>query len=247
DRGGSRRRQGGRDDAGRRRRARAGGQLHGVRSAAHLRSRPDRRGGQPRGLDPGSSITQGSSPWPDLQFGVPASNTTPFAASLSAAADCGVNLDFALRLHSDQGDAVVPFTVPTGRAGPARPFDSADVPKPINDNASVTSSFDVPTPGRVKGLRVRIPRINHTYVGDLRIELIGPDDTKVRLFDQRGESGDNLVDTVFDSSAPTPISAGSAPFTGTFRPEESLHLFDGREQQGTWTLKVTDLRAPDTG
>src|SRR4051794_37497 len=66
---------------------------------------------------PGVGIAQGSSPWPDLQFGIPASNTTPFQGSVSSSADCGLNLDFDVRLHTDQGDAVVPFSVPTGRAG----------------------------------------------------------------------------------------------------------------------------------
>jgi subtilisin-like proprotein convertase family protein len=197
---------------------------------------------------PGLSITQGSSSWPDLAFGMPTANATPFTGSLSSAATCGVNLDFAVHLHSDQGDAVVPFTVPTGVPGPLQPFTSVDVPKPINDNSSVSSSFTVPTAGRVKDLRVRIGRITHSYVGDLRIELIAPDNTKVTLLSPNStDSGDNLVNTVFDSSAATSITASSPPFTGSFRPEESLHKLDGHQQQGTWTLKVTDTNAPDTG
>src|SRR4051794_10050362 len=196
---------------------------------------------------PGLSVTQDASPWPDLSFGVPTANTTPFAASLAPTAPCGINLDFAVHLHTDGGDATIPFTVPTGSPGPLSPHASVDVPKPIGDNASVTSTFAVTAPGRVKGLRVRIGRIAHTYVGDLRIELVAPDGAKVKLFDQRGESGDNLVNTVFDSAAATPIAAGSAPFTGTFRPEESLHALDGHAQEGIWTLRVSDLRASDTG
>src|SRR4051794_22251041 len=123
---------------------------------------------------PGLSIGQGSSAWPDLLFGVPTSNATPFQGSVSAAAGCGGNLDFAVHLHTDQGDAVVPFTVPSGTPGPFRPFNSVDVPKPINDNSTATSTFNVSTPGRVKGLRVRIGHLTHSYVGDLRIQVIAP-------------------------------------------------------------------------
>jgi subtilisin-like proprotein convertase family protein len=197
---------------------------------------------------PGVQVTQGASRWPNLAFGTPAANAPAFGGSLAASADCGVSMNFSVHLHADQGDADVPFTVPTGFAGPFRPFTSVDVPKLINDNASVTSSFGIASPGRVKGVRVRIDRINHTYVGDLLIELIAPDGTAVKLFDGAPDNaGRNFVNTVFDSSAPTSISAASAPYTGTFAPAESLRKLNGTQQQGTWKLKVTDRRSPDTG
>ena len=121
------------------------------------------------------------------------------------------------------------------------------MPKAINDNSSVTSTFVVGTPGRVKDVRVRIGQIRHSYVGDLRLELIAPDGTSVVLADRRGGSGDDMQNTTFAAAASSPIADASAPFTGTFRPEGDLHALDGRSQQGTWTLKVSDTRAPDTG
>jgi subtilisin-like proprotein convertase family protein len=52
---------------------------------------------------------------------------------------------------------------------------------------------------------------------------------------------------VFDDEAVTPISAGAAPFTGSFRPYEPLSAFDGEHLSGTRTLKIVDNAGADTG
>src|SRR5262249_46607253 len=48
-------------------------------------------------------------------------------------------------------------------------------------------------------------------------------------------------------SAATPISAGTAPFTGAFRPESPLSVLNGTVPNGTWQLQVTDTATFDTG
>ena len=58
------------------------------------------------------------------------------------------------------------------------------------------------------------------------------------------------MDTVFDDEAATTIGSGSsaAPYTGSFRPQgDQLSRFDGKEQQGTWKLRVSDRYENDTG
>ena len=52
--------------------------------------------------------------------------------------------------------------------------------------------------------------------------------------------GANYTNTMFDDAAATSITAGVAPFTGTFRPEENLAQLNGLPVAGTWTLRVTD-------
>ncbi|HMP17842.1 MAG TPA: proprotein convertase P-domain-containing protein, partial [Gemmatales bacterium] len=47
--------------------------------------------------------------------------------------------------------------------------------------------------------------------------------------------------------AANPISAGTAPFTGSFRPEQPLSAFHGISGNGTWTLRVRDVVSSDTG
>ena len=60
-----------------------------------------------------------------------------------------------------------------------------------------------------------------------------------------GASGLDFVNTVFDDSAPTSITAGTAPFTGTFVPEYSassttLTDLQGLIADGTWQLEITN-------
>ena len=100
---------------------------------------------------------------------------------------------------------------------------------------------------------MRIGNLTHTWVGDLKLELTSPTGTIVVLADRPGgtaNSGHNFTGTVFDDEASVAIGAAStaAPYTGSFRPQaDQLSRFDGESQQGTWTLKVSDLAGVDTG
>ena len=67
------------------------------------------------------------------------------------------------------------------------------------------STLFVPVSGRIKDLDVRINSIDHSFVGDLKVELTSPDNaTTVRLIEHVGgpnNGGDDLVDTLFDDEA----------------------------------------------
>ncbi len=89
--------------------------------------------------------------------------------------------------------------------------------------------------------------LTHTWVGDIDIKLVGPDNSEVVLFDRHGGSGDNLTNTVFDDDASTDIASGAAPFTGTFSPDGSLADFNGLNSAGDWTLVITDNAGGDGG
>jgi hypothetical protein len=68
------------------------------------------------------------------------------------------------------------------------------------------------------------------------------------LANRRGSSGDNYTNTVFDSTATKAISAGTAPFAGTYRPETSLAAaYNGYDAAGTWQLIVQDRARLDSG
>ena len=62
-----------------------------------------------------------------------------------------------------------------------------------------------------------------------------------------GGSGDNYFNTTFDDEASIPITSGSPPFTGSYRPEQPLSTFDYLPLNGSWILKVNDNAAGDTG
>jgi subtilisin-like proprotein convertase family protein len=117
----------------------------------------------------------------------------------------------------------------------------------IFDQATVASFLSVSgVSGNVNDVNVTLD-ITHTWTSDLDIYLIGPDGARVELTTDNGGSGDNYTNTTFDDEAATPITAGSAPFTGSFRPEGSLAIFDGINPNGLWFLEVTDDAGSDTG
>ena len=88
--------------------------------------------------------------------------------------------------------------------------------------------------------------VNHTFVEDIVVTLSSRGE-KVLLTSRNGFSGDNYASTRFDDGASTKISDGSPPFTGSFRPEQSLNAFDDLALSGLWTLTVTDAALNDTG
>jgi subtilisin-like proprotein convertase family protein len=130
---------------------------------------------------------------------------------------------------------------------------------PDDSGAGVTSTVFVSSRGRIKDINVRLPGtvaspgIEHNFVGDLVIDLIGPDGTTVRLAEHPGgpdNAGNDLVGTVFDDEASQTIGATgtAAPYTGQFKPQrDQLSRFDGKDRRGTWTLRVRDLFESDTG
>ena len=188
-----------------------------------------------------AAITQAGSLWPDIASGATATNTTRFTGTLASDAPCGADVAASLSLTTPAGAQTVPLTLPTGGVGAPITSTRTHAPAvaiPDNDPAGIASTIDVPTAGRIKDLNVRIAELRHTAVGDLKIEIVAPDGTVVTLADRPGgpdNKGDDIVATVFDDEGPV-------------RPQnDQLARFDGKEQQGTWTLRVRDLAAGDTG
>jgi subtilisin-like proprotein convertase family protein len=189
-----------------------------------------------------ATVTGADAPYPDIPFGLPTGNATPFAVSLSSAMECGVAVPFTLSLHTSAGDVDAPFSLPTGAPGAFAAHESSDVPRAIPDNDTMASTLTIGgSGGRAKGVRVRIGRISHSYDGDLTLTLVSPDGREVKLVGGKGGNGQNFVDTVFDDSATGAIRATTpAPFTGTFRPAQALSAMDGAPLAGDWQLKVSD-------
>lgn len=94
--------------------------------------------------------------------------------------------------------------------------------------------------------------INDSIVDvDVKINISNRDDQDVDLFllkgsfqseltTDNGGSGDSYVNTIFDDEAATPITSGTVPFTGRFRPETPLTAFDAKTPNGMWILRYTD-------
>jgi subtilisin-like proprotein convertase family protein len=202
------------------------------------------------------NISQGASPYPDITADTEQQNSTGFEGNLTTAHSCGLDATGMLDVTSTEGGTQpVPVTIPTGRPGPPTTQTKTETLAIPDDNAGgAVSNLFIPVSGRIKDLDVRIDSIDHSFVGDLKVELTSPDNsTTVRLIEHVGgpnNGGDDIVDTVFDDEAPTVIGSGAsaAPYTGSFRPQgDQLSRLDGKQQQGTWKLRVSDRYENDTG
>lgn len=126
-------------------------------------------------------------------------------------------------------------------------FPSTDIPVNIIDLETVTSDLVITDSGEINDLDVQV-NITHSWDNDLDVFLIGPDGTRVELFTDVGDAAaENFNDTILDDEAETAITAGSAPFAGSYRPEGDLSVFDGMDINGTWTLEIFDDFDADPG
>jgi subtilisin-like proprotein convertase family protein len=127
-------------------------------------------------------------------------------------------------------------------------YPSASPPVPIPDNNATGASMSLSVPGQQDGARRQREGEHHPHLRRrLHHPAHSPVGAPIMLSNRRGGSGDNYTNTVFDDEATTPVSAGTAPFTGSFRPESPLSVLDGMNAAGTWTLKVVDQANVDVG
>lgn len=207
--------------------------------------------------NPGVTITQPFSTYPNLPANGTRTNNTPFQISTSPALVCGTNIDLVLTVTTaTNGSFSVPITVFTGTAGSALRI-SRTGDQAIPDLGTLDSTITVggiTTP--IHHVTVSL-HLSHTVDQDLDISLIGPDGTAVGLssdnggtLDDYGTSCNDVDRTTFSDAATTAITAGVAPFRGTFRPEGSLSVFRGKfggNVNGTWHLQVADDTAGGLG
>ena len=119
----------------------------------------------------------------------------------------------------------------------------------IPDLTTITNSLTVAgvvTTATITAITVKV-NLTHTWDSDLIISLIDPDTSSVVLFNRRGGSGDNLTNTVFSDAAALTLSAGSAPFSNTFKPEAALATIYAGLINGTWKLQISDVAGLDFG
>jgi len=161
---------------------------------------------------------------------------------------CTITLSSAGRIYfrvSTSAAGGAGFTITD--APPKTTWTSTDVPKSIPSTGTIYSNLAVSGgPASLSKVTVKLS-LTHTFDADLSIYLIAPDATQIALSTNNGGSYDNYTNTVFDDAAATSITAASAPFTGTFRPEGLLSALNGRNANGTWQLRVTDGASLDSG
>ncbi len=193
---------------------------------------------------------------------IPPDNTTvvnrPFTFTVDPAKLCGDTVTATFNLQDGALNlGTVTFTLQVGAPGGSTQasYSSGNIAVPIPDVATVDVPITVPDTGQVQDVNVRI-RLNHTFDGDLVIQLVHPDGTIVNLANNRGGAGANYgtgandcsgTPTIFDDAAAATIASGVAPFAGTFKPETVLSALNGKPSNGTWKLRVSDTAALDVG
>ncbi|MFN8165954.1 MAG: HYR domain-containing protein [Bacteroidia bacterium] len=151
--------------------------------------------------------------------------------------------------------SVCPGGSSTLSISPARKFvNTPSSAVSIPDNNSTGVSLPLTVSGlstSINGTTVKIAyvkvNITHSRVGQLSITLIAPDATTCNLSSNNGGNNANYQNTFFRTGAATNVTAGSAPFNGSYAPEQAMSVFNSKNPNGTWTLKVADGTNSTTG
>ena len=202
----------------------------------------------------GLTVSRPAAAWPTIPRGTARASSFDPAARVQTGVVCGTDVTGTLAVTTSAGTQAIPLTLPTGAPQTATVNSrshSAGLVLPDNNAAGASSTITVTRPGRIKDLNVRIGTIVHPWIGDLRIDIVGPDGTTVTLADHPGgpdNQGNSMVGTVFDDEAGVNVAAGAAPYSGRFKPQrDQLSRFDGKLRQGVWRLRVRDLVAGESG
>jgi subtilisin-like proprotein convertase family protein len=178
----------------------------------------------------------------------------PFTFTVGNVA-CGSIVTATLQLQdgaTDLGTITYTFTAGTLLNTTAT---SGNIVTPLPDNTTVDINVPITDAATISDVNVSV-RMNHTFTGDVRIDLIHPDGTLINLVNRRGGSGDNFgtganncsgTPTTFDDQAATLITAGTPPYAGAFRPEALLSALNGKSAAGTWKLRFNDNATDDAG
>lgn len=122
---------------------------------------------------------------------------------------------------------------------------------PIADNATTISTIQVSGALPVITDVSLVTFFAHTAAADLDVTLTSPSGTVVTITTDNGGSADNVfLGTTFDDDAPTPVT-DAVYQTGVLQPalapEEAFGAFRGEDPNGTWTLRIVDDNAGETG
>lgn len=129
--------------------------------------------------------------------------------------------DNVINLHPASIKKTSHLVTPPG--APGRQTYSNPMDFPINDNATVNSPITVSArTGKAPADTSVSVNIVHTYIGDLKVDLVAPDGSTYNIHNRTGEGTHNIVKTV------------------------TLNL-SSENLNGTWKLRVSDNEAEDTG
>lgn len=202
----------------------------------------------------GVTVVDANAAYPDALKDTTVRGLTPFTVALSELVECFSTIQLTATFTDDQGLVFeFPIELTVGQLqGPA----GLPVAIPDGSPTGATSTFEVTQDITLTDLNVNV-QIQHTYVGDLLIQLTSPAGTTVTLLDRPGVPtstfgcGDDDMNVDFDDESPQALEnycAGTTPwYVGDAQPATPLSAFDGESSLGTWELFVSDNAGADTG
>ncbi|HEX8107888.1 MAG TPA: S8 family serine peptidase, partial [Kofleriaceae bacterium] len=167
-------------------------------------------------------------PFPGTAYFEPGAVTAPGASTLHVDSDCTTppgDYVFTMVGTAEGATASATATVRLDRFGTfAMTAPSLDTPMAIPDAspAGITSTIEIAEDIPIDDLSVTV-NITHTRIGDLVVQLIGPNGTAVTLHDRTGGDGDDLHQTY------------------------TVRDFTGLSSNGLWRLQVSDRAAREIG
>jgi subtilisin-like proprotein convertase family protein len=123
-------------------------------------------------------------------------------------------------------------------------------PIPFVDQAPgsfTTRTLDVPITGTISDINV-FNNITHSYMSDVQTDISSPQNptTFVKLFNRSCGQTNGTLNLKFSDGAAA-INCAGGNTQQTVAPGASLSVFNGQNPQGTWTFRVYDNFAEDTG
>lgn len=174
---------------------------------------------------------------PTIATYTPSANLTPVLSVTDSARICTGGSGATLTATTTSSSPTIGFTN----------YTTTSIPD--NDPTGNTSSTVV---GNLTGLvGTEIQQVcfsaDHGSVSELTVALKAPDGTVIDLTSNNGGTGINYTNTCFVPTGAPSITTGTAPFTGTYTPEQPFSNLSASAMNGTWSLIVKDTKANGTG
>jgi len=124
--------------------------------------------------------------------------------------------------------------------------------KPITDNAETKDTISVKVLDfresmyELVGLELMLDSIIHSRVSDLEISLTH-DNVTTTVIGQTGSFGANYLWMRMKDDATRNIIDGAAPYSGEYKPQAPLGIFNGLDPDGDWILTIKDYGEGITG
>jgi gliding motility-associated-like protein len=167
----------------------------------------------------------------------PSVNTTPKITVTDSTHICTGGIGSVITANSSASSPSIYFT------------NNVTTSVPDNDVTGITSTIAV---GNISGavgseLQQVCFSISHGSASELAVSLKAPNGSVIDLSSGNGGTGSNYTKTCFSATGGPPITSGTAPFTGTYSPEQSLSGLSASAINGVWGLIVKDNKLNNTG